>query len=368
MNDDLRELFLLQSVPGIGNQRIRQLVSHFGSVKNILSATFPQLVNVDGVDKKLADKILREKDPEFADRQLKMVKAWNASVIAFWSRDYPGGLKQIFDPPVLLFQKGRVLPEDSVSIGIVGTRSPSNYGVQVTEKLTKELTKIGFTIVSGLARGIDTIAHRTALKSGGRTVAVLGSGLNFIYPTENKKLAAQIEESGAILTEYPFGTKPDASNFPKRNRIISGLSLGILVVEAGPKSGALITANFALEQGREVFAVPGSITSLRSVGTNRLIKDGAILIQGIDDILQELDVKLRALRKMEITDSGSSVPKDLSDEEKRVWEMLTDDPQHIDSLSQKLGLPSSQVLSLLLTLELKDLIKQLPGAYFIRQL
>ena len=358
---------MLQSVPGIGNQRIRQLISHFGSVENVFSATFSSLLKVDGVDKKLADKILREKDHEFANRQLKMLDTHKASALAFWNRAYPDRLKQIFDPPVVLFKKGSLLPEDSVSIAVVGTRSPSSYGVQVTEKLTKELVKIGFVIVSGLARGIDTITHRTALKADGRTIAVLGSGLDFIYPAENKKLVSEIEKSGAILTEYPFGTKPDASNFPKRNRIISGLTLGTLVVEAGAKSGALITANFAVEQGREVFAVPGPITSMRSVGTNHLIKEGARLVQGLDDILQELDLKLRALRKMETTASGATIPKNLSSEEQHIWEILTDEPQHIDALSQKLGEPSSRVLSLLLTLELKDVVKQLPGAYFVRQ-
>ncbi len=368
MINDLRGLLLLQSVPGIGNQRIRQLVGKLGSVENVLSTTLSSLLAVDGVDKKLADKILWQKDSDFVEHQLKMLEAYKASALTFWNHAYPGGLKQIFDPPVLLFQKGSFLPEDSISIAVVGTRSPSSYGVQVTEKLTKELAKIGFTIISGLARGIDTIAHRTALKAGGRTIAVLGSGLDFIYPAENKKLASEIEKSGAILTEYHFGTKPDASNFPKRNRIISGLTLGTLVVEAGAKSGALITANFAAEQGREVFAVPGPITSGRSIGTNRLIKDGAKLVQGIDDILQELDLKLRALRKMETTKTGTTVPKNLSTEEKRLWEILTDEPQHIDVLSQKLGAPSSQVLSLLLTLELKDVVKQLPGAYFVRQL
>lgn len=368
MTDELQGLFLLQSIPGIGNQRIRQLISHFGSVEKVISATRSSLMRVDGVDKKLADRILREKEPEFAKRQLKMLESYGASVLTFWDHAYPAELKQIFDPPIILFQKGRLLAEDAVSIAIVGTRHPSSYGAQVTEKLTRELSNIGFTIISGLARGIDTIAHRTALKADGRTVAVLGSGLDLIYPAENKKLVSEIEESGAILTEYPFGTKPDASNFPKRNRIISGLTLGTLVVEAGSKSGALITANFAAEQGREVFAVPGAITSGRSVGTNRLIKDGAKLVQGVDDILQELDVKLRSLRKMETTKTGARVPKNLSSEEQRVWEILTDEPQHIDLLSQKLGSSSSQVLSLLLTLELKNVVKQLPGTYFVRQL
>jgi len=318
------------------------------------------------VDKKLAGKILRERDPEFATRQLNQLNAHNASALTFWDRAYPEGLKQIFDPPVVLFQKGSLQPEDSVSIAVVGTRSPSSYGAQVTEKLTRELVKVGFTIVSGLARGIDTIAHRTALKADGRTIAVLGSGLDLIYPAENRRLALEIEASGAVLTEYPFGTKPDASNFPKRNRIISGLTLGTLVVEAGTKSGALITANFATEQGREVFAVPGPITSRRSAGTNHLIKEGARLVQGLDDILQELDLKLRALRKMETTANGATVPKNLSRDEQQLWELLTDEPQHIDVLSQKMGEPSSRVLSLLLTLELKDVVKQLPGAYFVR--
>ncbi|GBD93732.1 hypothetical protein BMS3Abin05_01326 [bacterium BMS3Abin05] len=367
MDEKTKDLLLLQSVPGIGNQRIRQLVAHFGSPREALQASFAKLLQVDGVDKKLAGKILHDRELRFAEHQLKFAEKHRASILTFWNAHYPESLKRTFDPPVLLFQKGEWLPGDSISIAVVGTRSPSAYGTQVTEQLTRELVKTGFTIISGLARGIDTIAHRIALKTGGRTIAVLGSGLDLIYPAENKKLAEEIETSGAILTEYPLGSKPDAANFPKRNRIISGLALGTLVVEAGEKSGALITANYALEQGREVFAVPGATTSLRSVGTNRLIKEGAKLVQNVNDILQELDSKLRSLRRLETT-SLTATPKNLSEDEKKVWDILTDEPQHIDTLSQRLGMASFQVVSLLLTLELKDAVKQLTGAYFIRAL
>ncbi len=361
----ISDLLRLLSVPGIGNQRIRQLVTHFGSVEAVLSASFSQLLKVEGVDKILAEKILHKQDVQFALAQLNLANKNEANFVSFWDATYPEPLKATFDPPVLLAVKGQLLPEDAISLAVVGTRNPSNYGAQVTEQMTRELVRAGFVIVSGLARGVDTIAHRTALRAGGRTVAVLGSGLDMIYPAENKRLAAEIENSGALISEFPFGTKPDAPNFPKRNRIISGLSLGTLVVEAGPKSGALITAGFALEQGREVFAIPGPITSLRSAGTNRLIQDGARLVQSVKDILQELEPRLRSLRRLEM--GHSAAPEvHLSGDEKRLFEALTSDPQHIDLLSQKLGMSSSEALSILLALELKDLIKQLPGAYFVR--
>ena len=363
--NQISDLLRLLSVPGIGNQRIRQLVAHFGSVEAVLSAPFSKLLEVDGVDKILAEKILHHQDVQFALTQLNLANKNEATFVSFWDAAYPESLKTTFDPPVLLHLKGKLLPEDTISLAVVGTRNPSNYGAQVTEQMTRELVRAGFVIVSGLARGVDTIAHRTALRAGGRTVAVLGSGLDFIYPAENRRLAAEIENSGALVTEFPFGTKPDAPNFPKRNRIISGLTLGTLVVEAGPKSGALITAAFALEQGREVFAVPGPITSVRSTGTNRLIQDGARLVQTVDDILQELEPRLRSLRKLELGHPARPELR-LSGDEKRLFEALTTEPQHIDLLSQKLGMSSSEALSILLTLELKDLIKQLPGAYFVR--
>ncbi len=363
--NQISNLLRLLSVPGIGSQRIRQLVAHFGSVEAVLAASFGKLIEVEGVDKILAEKILRQQDTDFVRNQLNLANKNEVDFLSFWQPEYPDPLKSIFDPPVLLHVKGSILPEDVISLAVVGTRNPSSYGAQVTEQLTRELVRAGFVIVSGLARGVDTIAHRAALRAGGRTVAVLGSGLDFIYPAENKRLASEIEANGAVVTEFSFGTKPDASNFPKRNRIISGLTLGTLVVEAGQKSGALITAAFALEQGREVFAIPGPITSVRSQGTNRLIQDGARLVQTADDILQELEPRLRSLRKLEM--GHVATPElHLSGNEKRLFDVLTGDPQHIDVLSQKLGLSSSEALSILLTLELKDLIKQLPGAYFVK--
>ncbi len=363
--NDVTHLFRLISVPGIGNQRIRQLVAHFGSVEAVLSASFSDLIRVEGVDKILAEKIRHHQNDAFVRSQLARAEKEQATLLRFWDPEYPEALKTTFDPPVLLYLKGKLLPEDAISLAVVGTRNPSPYGAQVTEQLTRELVRTGFVIVSGLARGVDTLAHRTALKSGGRTLAVLGTGLDVLYPSENRRLAEQIEAEGALVTEFPFGTRPDASNFPKRNRIISGLTLGTLVIEAGQKSGALITAAFALEQGREVFAVPGPITSPRSAGTNRLIREGARLVQTVDDILEELEPRLRSLRKMEL--GHPATPElHLSGNEKRLFDALTAEPQHIDVLSQKVGLSSSEALSLLLSLELKDLVKQLPGAYFVR--
>jgi DNA processing protein len=231
----------------------------------------------------------------------------------------------------------------------------------VTEQFSKELVESKFTIVSGMARGIDTIAHRQALKSGGRTIAVLGSGIDKIYPPENRKLSEQISENGAVISEYPFGTNPDGGNFPRRNRIISGLSLGILITEAGAKSGALITAFQALEQNREVFAVPGPINSGKSAGSNQLIKEGAKLVQGMQDILQELEGQV----EQKISAPERKRPK-LHGMEKNVYEFLNDEPVHVDALAMKAGKSVPEILTILLTLELMGVVKQLSGKMFVQ--
>jgi DNA processing protein len=283
--------------------------------------------------------------------------------LTFFEEDYPKNLKNIYDPPPLIFFKGQIKPEDRKAIAVVGSRKTSSYGRLVTESLVESLASGGITIVSGLARGIDSISHQVALKAKGRTIAVLGSGLDIIYPPENKKLADKIAENGAVISEFLLGTKPEGTNFPKRNRIISGLCLGVVIVEAGPKSGALLTAQHALEQNREVFAVPGDIRSQGSKGTNNLIKQGAKLVSSIDDILIELNELTSAPAKAErISMLEQALPK----EEKDIFRLLSQEPYHIDKISKELGLRSSEALSFLLSLELKGLVKQLPGKVFAR--
>ena len=257
--EELSALLRLQQAAGIGSARMRALVSHLRTPQGVVSASLAELCRVPGIDRALAENILRDESADFVHNQLQALTQEHAHVLTFWDHDYPALLKKIQDPPILLFGKGKLQAHDQNAMAIVGTRAPTQYGKMVTERMAMELAGHGFTIVSGLARGVDTIAHRTVLKHGGRTVAILGSGLDVFYPPENQGLFREICAAGAVLTEYPFGTKPDAVNFPRRNRIISGMALGVLIIEAGLESGAMITANLALDQNREVFAIPGSI-------------------------------------------------------------------------------------------------------------
>ncbi len=361
--NDLLALLRLLMVPGIGPARVRSLVGHFRSADAVLRAKAHALCRVDGIDQILAEAIQQAPPKELAARQLSLLDSRSSALVTFWDGDFPASLKTIPDAPVALFVKGSLAPADKFSIAIVGTRQPTTYGTMVTERLTADLVSRGLTIVSGLARGVDTIAHRTALKAAGRTIAVLGSGLDMIYPAENRRLADEIAESGAVLTEYFFGTKPDAPNFPRRNRIISGLSLGAIVIEAGEKSGALITATMALEQGREVFAVPGSIFSAKSVGAHRLIQEGARLVHSVDDVLSELTAQLELFGK---TSRPRAPLAGLSPAEQRLYDLLSHEPVHIDALARQANLTSAQVLSTLLQLEFKNGVQQLPGKMFVR--
>jgi DNA processing protein len=283
---------------------------------------------------------------------------------------YPQPLRWIPDPPLVLYVRGTLQPEDSLAMAIVGSRKPSHYGTLMAQRLSAALVQHSFTVISGLARGIDSLAHQTALDTGGRTVAVLGSGINVTYPPENRRLAEAISHQGAVLSEFPLDTKPDRWNFPRRNRIISGLSLGTLVVEAATNSGALHTARHALEQGREVFAVPGRVDSPNSQGTNRLIKSGARLVEGMDDILAELPEAVRAFaRQPRPTSTGPQAaqpPVDLSPDEAQLLALVPPAETHIDALIHASQLPAHVVASILVTLELRGLIRQLPGKFFAR--
>ncbi|MEE9500396.1 MAG: DNA-processing protein DprA [Candidatus Omnitrophota bacterium] len=280
------------------------------------------------------------------------------------SKVYPDNLKNIYNPPEKLFVDGEILPSDNNAIAIVGTRRASYYGMEQCEKLSYDLAIRGITIISGMARGIDSAAHRGALKAKGRTIAVLGSGHNHIYPPENKKLYGEIVKNGAVVSEYEPDIPPFRTNFPRRNRIISGMSKGVVIIEAPRKSGALITADFALEQGRDVFALPGNISSLRSSGTNALIKEGAKLVEGISDILEELK-NVIDIKEIDSADSKPGLEKCSSDE-KMIFGILSDKSKSIDEISSIANLPVYKISEALLKLELKRLIKGLPGENFVR--
>jgi len=362
-HDELRALLRLLQTPGIGSARIRALVSHFHTAQAALSATLPELCQVPGIERTLAESILRDDFLEFVEAQLAILAREQAQVLTFWDRDFPPLLKRISDPPVLLFCKGRLQANDQNALAIVGTRGPTQYGKMAAERMARELAAQGLTIVSGLARGVDTIAHRTALQHGGRTIAILGSGLDVFYPPENEKLFNEICAAGAVLSEYPFGAKPDAVNFPRRNRIISGLALGVLVVEAGLDSGAMITANLALEHNREVFAIPGSIFNPKSAGPHRLLQEGAKLVQSIDDVLVELHAQLNLFGS---ADFENKATVELDEQSTKIYAALSSDPRHVDELNRQLQMPPAQLMSLLLGLEFKNLIKQLPGKLFVK--
>ena len=364
MNEfSLEALLGLYSVQGIGPTRMRKLISKFESPQAVLNANLTQLTKIEGFDQKIAEKILEGPDEQFVENQLELLDKYHTKLITYWDAQYPARLKKIYDPPVFLFYKGNTGCLNNAVMAVVGTRKPSSYGRMITEKFTAELVRRGLAISSGLARGIDTIANKTTLKNAGTAIAVLGNGLDQIYPPENRELYQEIIEKGIIISEYPMATLPDAMNFPKRNRIISGLSLGVLVCEAGDKSGALLTALYANDQNREVFAIPGSIVSEKSAGTNKLIRNGAKLTSCVQDILDELkgQTNLDFSEKTEKT-----AEPELKGPSKKIYKILNMDPIHIDKLAFDAGMATAEVLSILLILELKGFIRQLAGKMFIR--
>ncbi len=355
--EEIEDWLLLASVPGIGPKRFSTLIHRFGSPQRVFSATPAELSAIPDMDRRVISSIRQGGNRRWAQEQVAKMEAKGVHLLTISSEDYPSLLRQIFDPPPLLFLRGELTKEDSSALAIVGSRLATVYGRLVTERLAFQLAKRGITIVSGLARGIDSAAHQGALKAGGRTLAVLGCGVDVIYPPENKGLMEQIMARGAVISEFPLGTPPEPGNFPQRNRLISGLSLGVIVVEASERSGALITAQCALDQGREVFAIPGNINVRTSKGTNKLIKEGAKLVAGIEDILEELGMA-----------SGPSdySPPQLEGDEATVFELLSSEPVHVDRIIRQTGYSSSRVLSLLLSLELKGLVRQLSGKQFVR--
>jgi DNA processing protein len=364
--EQLTDLFLLLSVEGIGPGKIRNLLAKLRNTKAILSADYQSLMNVEGISTNLAKRIRksareRESIEKFTENELKKLERLGGKLITIWDQEYPPLLKKIYDPPIQFYMLGEFTESDQYSIAIVGTRQPTNYGKVQAEKISMDLSKQGITIISGMARGIDSIGHNSAIKSGGRTIAVIGSGLDVIYPPENKKLFDKIVESGAVVSEFTLGTKPDAQNFPRRNRIISGLSFGVIVIETGATGGAMQTAAFALDQNREVFALPGNVGVRQSEGTNLLIqKSEAELITSAEDVIHELELKLKPVL-------GKNIPKqqiNLSLFEEKIINVLNSEPLQIDRIAALANMTTSECLVNLLSLEFKGLVKQLPGKMF----
>ncbi len=355
--------FTLKSVPGIGNLLFRRLVSHMGSPERVMGAPASELAKVKGMTAKLANAIGRQKTPHWVKSELLRVENSGFQVITLNDGVYPELLRHIPDPPPLLYLNGRLEPQ-AAAIAVVGSRKATTYGRTSAQRLCHQLAGRGLEVVSGMARGIDTAAHTGALEAGGRTVAVLGSGLKKIYPAQNRRLFHQIANHGAVLTEFCLDDDPEPHHFPQRNRVISGLSLGTVVVEAAQRSGSLITARLAAEQGREVFAVPGSINAPSAHGTHALIKQGAKLVETADDVLEELQPHLA-----EAGESGPStatqLPK-LSADETKVLGAIGPYPRHIDEIARQLRQDMGLLGATLVQLELKGIICQEPGSYFLR--
>ena len=362
MMTDREALVSLNMVLEIGSLRLQKLLSFFGNPREILKASKSRLMQVEGIGSLLAGKICALK-PDCLKRELDMAAGRNLKIITIEDSDYPVNLRQIPGAPIVLYVLGELKKEDSRSIGVVGSRSASYYGLSNARRFSSELALKGLTIVSGMARGVDTFAHRGALQQGGRTIAVMGSGFNNIYPEENKGLAQEISRSGAVISEFPMDTPPAKINFPRRNRIISGLSLGVLVVEAARNSGALITVGFGLEQGREIFALPGAIDSSTSFGTNDLIKQGAKLVSCVEDIVEEFDLPpvIRTDTRLDI----AFEPKGLGKEELLLLELFSDQPLCLDELAEMTSMGISRLSVSILKLQLKKMIRPLPGKQFI---
>ena len=394
-------LIHLNLIQGVGLKTAQVLRDVFGSAERALRATADELRKIDGLSPAMCELLIQKPVLYPIERELELINKYGCQVLTLYDDAYPQLLKEIDSPPLVLYIKGELTSEDALSIALVGSRNAKDYGRKVSYRLSYQLAQCGLTVISGLAKGIDTSAHRGALEAGGRTIAVMGNGLSVIYPASNRDLVKKIEASGALVSEFPLGVKPKPGNFPRRNRIISGLTLGTVVVEASNRSGALITARLAGEQGREVFAVPGEIFSELSAGTHRLINNGAKLINNVDDLLNELpqhalsqlqsftpaasrsDIKIGSSQASSVEKHSSKIvspqptaeaqqpvqsapPPDLTPDEKTIFDAIEAPSSHIDTIVRTTQLPINQVSSLLLMLELKGIIQQLPGKQFAK--
>ena len=347
-------------VPRIGQARIKLLEKHFGTLEHAWPASGSELKSA-GLDNRTAQMVATRRQDIDPDAEMERIAGGGVKVVTWHDDGYPRLLKEIYDLPPVLYIRGELLPEDERSVAVVGTRSPTAYGRESAYHMANDIARSGVTVVSGLARGVDSIVHRAALEAGQRTVAVLGSGVDVIYPREHAALASEIVENGALVSEHPLGTRPNAQNFPRRNRIMSGMTLGTVVVEGAQGSGALLTANHALEQNREVFAVPGNIFSPKSAGTNMLIRDSAAkLVVDHKDVLEELNLSA-VEQQIEMT---ALFPRDSNESE--VLRYVAYDPVHIDEIIRNCGLGISTVSSVLAMMELKGMVKQVGGMNYIR--
>lgn len=361
---EVETLISLNLVADIGSTQLKKLLNYFHKPQNILNASEGKLMAVSGIGEKAASRI-RSFKKEDLDKELALAKKYNLKILTLDDPEYPENLTQIPDPPIVIYAKGRFSKQDKLSLAVVGSRRASFYGLSCAEKFSGDLSRLGITIISGMARGTDTAAHRGALKAKGRTIAVMGSGFSYIYPPENVKLAQEISLCGAVISEFPCETEPLGRNFPRRNRIISGLSLGVLVIEAALNSGALITADFALEQGREVFSLPGKVDSRNSFGTHALIKQGAKLVSCLEDILEELNLDMIIPQQPGQDKELVGIPK-LSPEAAALYGLISEVPKSLEEILVKVKLTPSVAMKELLSLEIRHLIRQVPGRQFVR--
>jgi DNA processing protein len=359
MGENAKYFIGFNKVWGIGPARIRALLDFFGELERAWTAP-PSALRQAGLGQKSVNLLEEARRSLDLDAEVARVARAGIEMVTWDDLEYPSRLAEIHQPPPLIYKLGKFIADDRWAVGIVGTRQASAYGNSVTELISAHLAANGITIVSGLARGIDAVAHRAALDAGGRTIAVLGSGLDTIYPPEHRKLADEITKQGAVISDYPLGTRPEPTNFPPRNRIISGLSLAVIVTEAGEGSGALITAEFAAEQGRDVMAVPGDISRATSKGSNRLIREGAQPILGVDDVLEALDVELIARHE--------AIERALPDDhnERTVLQALCDEPQHVNDIYNSSQLTMPEITASLSMLELKGRVRHVGGMNYIR--
>jgi DNA processing protein len=366
LTEDIRETLRLHLVNGVGPVIQERLLTTYGSASRVLSASIAELQQVEGVGPKLAQSISAAKTSDEADREWQRCQESGYQILIRNAPEYPQNLSEIPDAPPLLYCRGSLLPRDQLAIAVVGSRRCSIYGTQQAEKLSAALARAGVTIISGLARGIDAAAHRGALSVGGRTLAISATGIANIYPDEHKELAEQIANNGAILSEFRLDQHPSPGLFPQRNRIISGLSLGVLIIEATRNSGSLHTARHAIEQGREVMALPGRIDSLASEGCHDLIRDGATLIRHADDVLAALGPLMRPIKTADDEEVRSPRELSLNDQERTVLNLITNELQHLDEILRSTALDASRVLATITVLEMKRLVRRMPGGYFVR--
>lgn len=376
--EKIRYIYFLMNVNNLGNNRIRNIILRIPESYDFFNCSPGDLRKIDGVDHNISRSIFEAKSRmgsinSAADDLIRNAENKRINILTITDQDYPENLKRIYDAPALLYYKGNIRIIDKYSLSIVGTRNPTEYGKYTCEKFTEQLSDLGIPLISGFARGIDSIVHRICMKNNNLTYAVMGCGADIIYPNENWKLYNELIEKGAVLSEFPVGSKPEKLNFPRRNRIISGISLGSIIIESGIKGGSLLTADFAIDQNREVFAVPGYINSKQSEGTNEIIKRGqAKLITCIDDIISELEVKLKPFLKKDMQVSEEKLSrleaeiKELNETEKKIYEKLTYEQTHIDTINELTGLSISDCLVNLLSLEFKGLIRQVPGKNFMK--